>query len=149
MSRSFELFQGTDPKLKEALLIRSEVFVEEQGVPLELEIDDYDGIAWHVLAYEDDAPIATARLVTLDACRVEIGRVATLAPFRKRGIATQLLKLLLEYSRREGFEEAILDSQLEAMPLYERLGFVASGAPFLDAGIIHRRMTLKLTHPAH
>lgn len=144
MTRSFDLFQGTDPKLKAALRIREEVFVHEQGVPLEMEIDDYDGIAWHVLAYEGDLPVATARLITLDACRVKIGRVATLRPFRHRGIATQILQLLLEYARREGFVEATLDSQLEAMPLYEALGFVASGAPFLDAGLIHRPMTLKL-----
>lgn len=144
MSPGFDLFPGTDPNLKDALRIRSEVFVQEQGVPLELEIDDYDGIAWHVLAYEGNVPVATARLVSVDACRIQIGRMATLVEFRRRGIAAQLLDLMLEYARREGFEEVILDSSLEAMPLYERRGFKATGAPFLDAGIIRRRMTRKL-----
>lgn len=141
---TLDLFAGTDPQVRDALRIRETVFVEEQGVPLELEIDDYDGIAWHVLAREDETPVGTARLISLDASRVKIGRVATLASHRGKGIASKLVKLLMEYARREGFAEAVLDSQLEAMPLYEKLGFVAEGPIFMDADIPHRRMTRKL-----
>ncbi|HEY9899341.1 MAG TPA: GNAT family N-acetyltransferase [Pantanalinema sp.] len=141
---SLDLFAGTDPQVRDALRIREAVFVHEQGVPLDLEIDDYDGIAWHVLASEDDTPVATARLISLDASRVKIGRVATLKPHRGKGIASKLVRLLMEYARREGFTEAVLDSQLEAMPLYEKLGFVAEGPIFMDADIPHRRMTRKL-----
>ena len=141
---TFDLFPGTAPQLKEALAIRHEVFVLEQNVPIELEIDDHDGIAWHILAYEGDQPVATARLVTLDADRVKIGRVSTLEAYRHRGIATGLVRLLLEYAQREGFSEAILDSQLPVLPLYEKLGFVPQGEVFLDADILHRRMSRKL-----
>lgn len=139
-----DLFPGTDPQLRDALAVREAVFVQEQGVPIEEEIDDYDGVAWHVLARVDDAPVATARLVSLDADRVKIGRVATLPDYRGQGIATKLVKLLMEFARREGFGEAILDSQLAAMPVYEKLGFAPIGEVFLDAGILHRRMTRKL-----
>ncbi len=141
---TLDLFPGTDPQLRDALQVREAVFVQEQGVPIEEEIDDYDGVAWHVIARVDDAPVATARLVSMDADRVKIGRVATLPDYRGQGIATKLVKLLMEYARREGFSEAVLDSQLAAMPLYEKLGFVAGGEVFLDAGILHRRMTRKL-----
>lgn len=144
MNPHFSLFPGTDPLLASALAIRQAVFVDEQGVPPELEIDDYDGIAWHALATLDGAPAATARLVTLDAARVKIGRVATLASFRRRGLAGQLLELLMEYARREGFVEAILDSQLSALPLYEQHGFVAEGEIFVEADLPHRRMRRKL-----
>ncbi|MBO9541346.1 GNAT family N-acetyltransferase [bacterium] len=141
---TLDLFAGTDPQVRDALRIRETVFVQEQGVPLDLEIDDYDGIAWHVLAREDDQAVATARLISLDASRVKIGRVATLPAHRGKGIASKLVRLLMEYARREGFAEAVLDSQLDAMPLYEKLGFVAEGQIFMDADIPHRRMTRKL-----
>lgn len=139
-----DMFPGTDPQLNDALAVRERVFVQEQGVPLDLEIDDYDGIAWHALARMDGRAVATARLITLDATRIKIGRVATLGDYRAQGLASKLVKLLMEYGRREGFDEAVLDSQLSAMPLYEKLGFVAEGEVFLDADILHRRMTRKL-----
>lgn len=143
-SLSLDMFSGTDPQLKEALAIRFTVFVEEQGVDPALEVDDDDGVAWHVLARLDGVPVGTARLVMLDQLRAKIGRVAVLPEFRGRGIASQLVLILMEYARREGRTEALLDSQLSAMPLYEKLGFEAVGEIFLDAEILHRRMVRKL-----
>ncbi|MNR75407.1 putative N-acetyltransferase YjcF [compost metagenome] len=141
---TLEMFSGLEPQLKEALAIRMRVFVEEQGVDPALEIDDDDAVAWHVLARLDGEPIGTARLVMLDQLRAKIGRVAVLPEVRGMGIATQLVKLLMEYARREGRTQAILDSQLPVMPLYEKLGFTAVGEVFLDADILHRRMIRKL-----
>lgn len=141
---TLDMFSGTDPQLKEALDIRMRVFVEEQGVDPALEIDDYDGVAWHVLARLDGVPVGTARLVMLDQQRAKIGRVAVLPEHRGQGIASQLIQLLMEYARREGRTQALLDAQLTAMSLYEKLGFTAEGEVFLDADILHRRMTRKL-----
>ncbi len=141
---SFEMFSGTEAPLKEALFIRMRVFVEEQGVDPALEIDDYDGVSWHVLARLDGQAVGTARLVMLDQHCAKIGRVAVLDEHRGQGIASQLVKLLMEYAHREGRTEAILDSQLAAIPLYEKLGFHAVGEVFLDADILHRRMIRKL-----
>lgn len=141
---TLDMFSGLDPQLKEALAIRMRVFVEEQGVDPALEIDDDDAVAWHVLARLDGEPAGTARLVMLDQLRAKIGRVAVLPEYRGHGIATQLVKLLMEYARREGRTQAILDSQLPVMPLYEKLGFTAVGEVFLDADILHRRMIRKL-----
>lgn len=141
---TFTMFDGTEPPLEEALAIRFQVFVEEQGVDPALEVDDYDGVAWHVLARADGEPVGTARLVMLDQQRAKIGRVAVLPEHRGHGIGTQLVQLLMEYARREGRKEALLDAQLSAMSLYEKLGFEAVGEVFLDADILHRRMTRKL-----
>jgi predicted GNAT family N-acyltransferase len=141
---TFTMFDGTESPLKEALAIRFRVFVEEQGVDPALEIDDLDGVAWHVLARIDGEAVGTARLVMLDQLRAKIGRVAVLPEHRGRGIATQLVELLMEYARREGRTEALLDAQLNAMSLYEKLGFEPMGEVFLDADILHRRMTRKL-----
>ena len=141
---TLDMFSGLEPQLKEALAIRMRVFVEEQGVAPALEIDDDAAVAWHVLARLDGAPVGTARLVMLDQLRAKIGRVAVLPEHRGKGIASQLVKLLMEYARREGRTQAILDSQLPVMPLYEKLGFTAVGEVFLDADILHRRMIRKL-----
>jgi len=141
---TLDMFSGLEPQLKEALAIRMRVFVEEQGVDPALEIDDDDAVAWHVLARLDGVPVGTARLVMLDQLRAKIGRVAVLPESRGRGIASQLVKLLMEYARREGRTQALLDSQLPVIPLYEKLGFTPVGEVFLDADILHRRMIRKL-----
>lgn len=144
MTLSLDLFTGTEPGLKEALAIRMRVFVEEQGVDPALEIDDYDGVAWHVVARRDGEAVGTARLVMLDQQRAKIGRVAVVPEHRGQGIASQLVRLLMDYAKREGRTEALLDAQLPVIPLYEKLGFTAVGEVFLDADLLHRRMTRKL-----
>ncbi|HBN10100.1 MAG TPA: N-acetyltransferase [Cyanobacteria bacterium UBA8530] len=144
-SLEIEFFSGTDPLLSEALAVRQEVFIEEQGIDPLIELDDYDYIAWHILAREGGRAIATARLVTLDATTAKIGRVAVLKQYRERGLASQLLAMLIEYCVREGFSKVVLDAQLSALRLYEKQGFQAVGPVFLEAEIPHQRMekTLK------
>jgi predicted GNAT family N-acyltransferase len=141
---SFRFFPGTDPEIILALDIRRQVFVEEQCIAPELEADDYDFIAWHLLALEDEQPIGTARLVTLDALTVKIGRVAVLPAHRGRGIARQMMNMLLEYSKREGFKEVVVDAQLEVIGFYLKLGFTPKDPIFIDAGIPHQRMILEI-----
>jgi len=137
---AIDWFPGTDPRVREALAVRFEVFVHEQGFPADQEVDDLDAIACHVVAWHDGKPVATARLATLDATRVQLGRVAVLPEFRRQGLATRLLELLLELARREGYQHAELRSQIEAIPVYERLGFVAEGPWTLEADVPHRLM---------
>jgi predicted GNAT family N-acyltransferase len=120
------------------------VFVREQGIPADIEVDDYDGICWHAVAYLDHRPVGTARLILVDRFTAKIGRVAVLAEARHRGIATQLMRLLEDYARREGVTRAVLDAQTQVLELYERLGYVVEGEPFLDAGIVHKRMSKAL-----
>lgn len=126
-----------------AIELRFEVFVIEQGVPLELEIDEYDEKAVHFVMLEGDEAVATLRLLPCgnDA---KIGRVAVRQGARRRGLGTALLQSGLAHAVSLGFDAIVLDSQLSSMPFYERLGFAAEGDIFDDAGIPHRRMRLKL-----
>ena len=123
--------------------IRKTVFVEEQAVPLELELDEYDDAATHFLLRDGDTPLATARLLDKHG-RAKIGRVAVLEGMRGRGLGLLLMRAVLEEARRQGFTEAVLDSQTYAIPFYERLGFVAEGDEFDDAGIPHFLMRGRL-----
>lgn len=141
---SFRLIEGTDPDIILALDIRRQVFVEEQQIEPELELDDYDYIAWHLVAFEDGTPVGTSRLITLDTMTVKIGRVAVLPDYRERGIATKMMQMLLEYAKHEGFSEVVVDSQVEVVEFYLKLGFTPVGHIFIDAGIPHQRMTLPL-----
>ena len=127
---------------KEQLLeIRYQVFVEEQGVPLELEHDTYDADAIHLLVINrtGDA-VATARLLAGG----HIGRMAVLPQWRNRGIGTALLRQLLDIATLQGVSSVILHAQCRAVAFYERLGFVAEGPVFKDAGIDHQSMRITL-----
>ncbi|MGE4533993.1 GNAT family N-acetyltransferase [Halomonas sp.] len=125
----------------EATEIRRVVFIEEQGVSREEEWDGRDGDCHHFLALLAGRPVGTARLLP-DA---HIGRVAVLAEARGHGIGAALMHAAIEAARRHGHPGVELASQTHALPFYERLGFVAQGPEFLDAGIPHRNMRLSLT----
>jgi len=123
--------------------IRKSVFVEEQNVPLELEIDEHDETATHFLLRDGETPLATARLLEKHGL-AKIGRVAVLREARGRGLGLAVMQAVLDEARRQGFKEAILDSQTYAIPFYERLGFAAEGEEFDDAGIPHFLMRRRL-----
>jgi predicted GNAT family N-acyltransferase len=123
--------------------IRKAVFVEEQAVPLELELDEYDDIATHFLLRDGDMPQATARLLDKHGL-AKIGRVAVLKEVRGRGLGLALMQAVLAEARRRGFTESVLDSQTYAIPFYARVGFVAEGEEFDDAGIPHFLMRRRL-----
>ena len=121
-------------------LIRNRVFVDEQKVPPWEEMDAYDDTALHFLAEEDGKIIGTARLVRKDERTYKIGRVAVDLEYRSRGLGRELMLHVIE----AGFEDCdtlVLDAQVQVIPFYERLEFVAEGPVFLDAGIEHRHMT--------
>lgn len=141
-SSDFYLEPATWQYDREALYaVREEVFVVEQGVPAEEEIDACDPDADHVLARTADGrPIATGRL-TRDG---RIGRLAVRREWRGRGVGRALVNHLLERARERGFADVRLAAQLSALPFYQRLGFIAEGEVFLDAGIEHRWMRHRL-----
>lgn len=117
--------------------VRHTVFVVEQGVPETLEWDDADAPSLHALAVDTHGdPVGCARLLP-DG---HIGRVAVLAPWRRRGVGSALLRKLIEEARSRGDARVIVNAQVAAMSFYVRHGFVASGEPFDEAGIPHRVM---------
>ena len=125
----------------EAVAIRYAVFVEEQRVPEDLEVDDFDPVSVHALARDvDGMAIGTGRLLP-DG---HIGRMAVLAPARGHGVGSALLRALMDEARRRGNREAMLNAQVQAAPFYERYGYVAEGEPYDDAGIAHITMRCRL-----
>nr|WP_290443924.1 GNAT family N-acetyltransferase [Halomonas sp. Ps84H-12] len=123
-----------------ASLIRRIVFIDEQQVPQEEEWDGRDTECLHFLATLNGEPVGTARLLP-DG---HIGRVAVLSSARGTGIGYQLMEAAIKAAREAGHSHAALSAQLHALAFYERLGFVAHGDVFMDAGIPHREMTLFL-----
>ena len=123
--------------------IRFEVFVDEQKVPPDLEPDEYDAAALHLLALDarTGEAVGTARVVDKGGGIAKIGRVAVRAPWRGRGVGEALMRHALDAARAAGMTTAVLDAQTYVIPFYERLGFIAEGPVFDDAGIPHRRMT--------
>ena len=127
---------------KDASLIRHEVFVVEQHVSLEEEMDGRDEACVHAIAYRPDGvPVGTGRLLP-DG---HIGRLTVLRPQRGKGVGALLLIRLVDEARRQGHLQVELAAQLHAQPFYAAHGFVAEGPVFLDAGIDHINMRRILT----
>ena len=121
----------------DAQRLRVEVFVIEQGVPIELEWDEGDTVSIHAVAYDDDnEPVATGRLLP-DG---HIGRMAVSKSLRGQGIGSLVLGTLLEETRRQGHTRLVLHAQVTARAFYVRHGFIAEGDDFMEAGMAHVRM---------
>ncbi|MBA8887980.1 putative GNAT family N-acyltransferase [Dokdonella fugitiva] len=121
--------------------VREQVFVVEQAVPREDEIDEQDPTSRHVVARDGDGrAIGTGRLTTARA----IGRVAVLADWRGRGVGQAIMRVLLEQARALGYPAVELHSQAHAIPFYAALGFRTEGEPFVECGIPHQTMRIQL-----
>jgi predicted GNAT family N-acyltransferase len=117
--------------------VRRSVFVDEQRVPEQLELDEFDPASLHALAVAADGSVlGTGRLLP-DG---HIGRMAVLRPARGLGIGAALLLALIDAARARGDREVVLSAQTHAIPFYARFGFAAEGDEYDDAGIPHRRM---------
>jgi predicted GNAT family N-acyltransferase len=119
-----------------ASAIRHEVFVEEQRVPVELELDEFDAVSIHALALDGETALGTGRLLP-DG---HIGRMAVRHAARGAGIGSLLLLALMQQARQRGDTAVLLHAQLSARGFYERHGYVPEGAVFMDAGIEHIAM---------
>jgi len=131
-------FEQATPELR---AIRDAVFVQEQGVPVDIERDALDPLSRHVLARDAHGqPIGTGRL-TPDR---RIGRMAVLPQWRNRRIGEALLKALLAQARELRWNEVTLHAQVKAMAFYARQGFLPYGERFVEAGLDHQSMRLML-----
>jgi predicted GNAT family N-acyltransferase len=143
----------TMAEMQQALSVRRRVFIEEQRVPESLEIDEHDGdpalvtTAVHVLALLDATPVGTGRLLFgHDDGPAHIGRVAVLAEHRRVGAGRAVMKALHSLAWERGIRDITLAAQLHAIGFYDRLGYMLrEGDVFLDAGIEHRWMDIRLT----
>ncbi len=125
-----------EPHTDDICAIRYEVFVDEQNVPEELEIDGLDGKAKHVLTFVDDVPIGTGRILS-DG---HIGRVAVLKNYRGFGIGKSIMKELIKCAQDMSLEKVWLSSQWHAHSFYLDLGFVCVDEIYKEAGIDHIKM---------
>ncbi|MDD5249473.1 MAG: GNAT family N-acetyltransferase [Rhodocyclaceae bacterium] len=121
--------------------MREAVFVREQKVPIELEWDEFDAGSRHVLARDPSGdPIGTGRLLP-DG---HVGRMAVLPAWRGKGVGRALLEALLDAARERQMPLLALHAQTAAADFYTRFGFKPEGEPFMEAGIPHIVMTLRL-----
>lgn len=130
-------------ELAGALVVRERVFCDEQGVPRELEIDEFDAGAQHLVAVDGGEVVGTLRLLS-GGGRAKVGRVAVLASHRRRGIARSMLEMAVQRARELGCREASLASQVYATALYEAVGFAVDSEEFDEVGIAHVWMRLAL-----
>lgn len=120
----------------DATFIRHEVFVVEQDVPVELELDDMDAYCTHVVVYQAEQAVGTARLLP-DG---HVGRMAVRMDARGSGVGNRMLQALMRYTQTRGDACVRLNAQLQAEAFYARHGYVREGDIFLDAGIPHIAM---------
>ncbi len=133
-----------DCELKGAFEVRKRVFVEEQGIPEDLELDEYDMEAMHMVAKDGERIIGTARVLFLAASQAKLERMAILKPFRHRGIGKSIISFLDEEFKNRGIEQVVLHAQCSAVNFYKSCGFEESGSPFWEAGIKHVKMQKRL-----
>jgi len=143
----------TDISIRKCIEVRRAVFVEEQGVAEELEVDGLDDQCIHFLCRHTQenfngglttiAPVAAGRILPRgDIAKIQ--RVAVLESHRKGGTGRGIMEYMLEFARKEGFGQAVLGSQVEVIVFYEKLGFVPFGNQYEEAGIQHQNMRLAL-----
>jgi len=120
--------------------IRSDVFVDEQGIDSKIDFDGLDEIATHVLIFSQNKAIATGRMLD-DG---HIGRIAVSKEYRQQGVGTKVLQALLAEAKKQGLAKVYLGSQIQAVDFYKKLGFDIYGEVFMDAGIEHIEMALYL-----
>jgi predicted GNAT family N-acyltransferase len=127
----------------EASAIRFRVFVEEQGVPRAIELDEQDPHCVHALAYYDK-PETPASVTAIGTGRLlpdaHIGRMAVLEQWRGRGVGSRILQSLIEKARERGDREILLSAQVHAVEFYRSHGFLSVGEIYEEAGIPHRSM---------
>jgi predicted GNAT family N-acyltransferase len=130
---------------REAGAIRKQVFVEEQGIPAELEWDAADAVCVHAVAYNRfGLPLATGRLLDYEPGTSKIGRMAVVATMRGGRVGRAVLDALMQAARERGDRQVLLHAQTSAAGFYRRAGFEAQGAEFEEAGIPHLAMVKAL-----
>jgi predicted GNAT family N-acyltransferase len=126
-------------ELEDAFSIRKTVFVEEQNVPLEEEIDQFEDEAVHFVLYNDSAPIGAGRFRVVDGYG-KVERICVLKEARKTGAGNAIMNGIEEHAGEQGLHKLKLNAQTQAIPFYARLGYEVVSEEFLDAGIPHKTM---------
>ena len=118
-----------------------ELFIREQNVPAELEWDGLDDHCRHALALSHNGDAIGCGRMLADG---HIGRLAVLPQWRKQKVGTAIMEALLDYARVHDYKQVDVDAQTHAVPFYRGFDFVEQGKTFMDAGLPHIKMYLKL-----
>lgn len=129
----------TEEQLRDAYAIRKKVFVEEQHVPIEIEIDEHDANSSHFVLYDGDKPVGAGRFRILDG-KGKVERICILPTHRGRGAGLKIMEKIEEFARSLHIEDLVLNAQTSAIPFYKKQGYVVVSEEFFDAGIPHRTM---------
>lgn len=127
-------------EFEDALTVRRKVFIEEQQVPEEEEIDEYEDVCTHVVVYDNDLPVAAGRLRDYNGIG-KIERICVLASHRQHGLGKIVMEKLESIAQSQGFQSLKLNAQTHAEGFYARLGYETISDIFMDAGIPHVTMT--------
>lgn len=130
---------------QDAKFIRKQVFIIEQNIPEEEEWDDQDMISDHFVVYDQDQPIATARLLQNNS----VGRVAVLKAYRGQGIGRMIMLEIIRQAHQQDRKFLQLSSQVHAISFYEKLGFSIQGDAYDECGIPHIKMQLVIETKNH
>ncbi len=134
----------SEQQLQQAFEVRRKVFVEEQGVPEHIELDEFDATAIHFIVYNGDHVIAAARIREYEPKVGKVERVCVLPEFRGKRIGILIMNAIEEYAIEHNFTKLKLNAQSYAIPFYEKLNYEINSPEFLDAGIPHRTMEKSL-----
>ncbi|KJF97714.1 GNAT family N-acetyltransferase [Photobacterium leiognathi] len=116
--------------------VRDQVFIQEQHIDPEIEFDDLDSEAVHVLVMDGEQPLGTGRIL-VDG---HIGRIAIMKAARGQGLGAKVVQALVEYAQQQGYPRVDLGAQTHAVDFYRKLGFMPYGDEFMEANIPHQAM---------
>ena len=134
-----------DAKTADALSVRQEVFVQEQGFSAENEFDDTDAVAWHLVGYDNAGKaVCAARLFTQQEGVWHAGRIAVVKAMRGQGAGRDLINAILAKARTLNARTVVLGAQHDKAGFYEKCGFVRTGHEYLDEGYLHVDMQITL-----
>lgn len=123
--------------------LRIEIFVKEQGVPIENEFDDYDMQVPHLVIFLDGEAVATGRVIPYGEDTVKIGRIAVKKDKRGLHLGEKIVLELLRKSKEDGAKTVCVGAQTHAVGFYEKCGFKLLGTPeYLEENIPHFDMIL-------
>ena len=133
-----------ETELEAAIDIRFRVFVAEQHVPPEEELDEEDAGATHVIALHHGSAVGTGRLLARDPAIAVIGRMAVDQSWRRRGVGGLILDFLEEEARAQGLRRSVLHAQEYVKSFYAAHGYLEHGEPFDEVNIPHIEMRKEL-----
>ena len=143
MQLNVEIAQS-ESQLEEVFSVRKTVFVQEQNVPLEEEIDEHENQSTHFILYDGDRPAGAGRFRLLDGIG-KVERICVLKSLRGKGAGREIMQAIEQYAAGRSISKLKLNAQTYAIPFYEGLGYEVVSEEFMDAGIPHRTMIITIS----